>query len=164
MLQLPSLCATNFLSKTLSRREEKRRSRSDERCHQTLLFAGRACSRHDSTGEQSIEAFYNAVPSGVGKVKGTLIGPSHNDVTGQPDCKTAVQPCVNGVYGYLGYPTAWMMLQLQNDNYAHGAFVSGTGEMFSQALNWELGTGSQQQHPLALTQPESCRPASPSVE
>jgi hypothetical protein len=91
-----------------------------------------------TSGEQSIEAFYNAVPSGVGKVKGTLIGPTHNDVTGQPDCKTAVQPCINGVYGYLGYPTAWMMFQLQNDSYAHGAFVSGTGEMFSQTLNWEL--------------------------
>lgn len=91
-----------------------------------------------TTGEQSIEAYYNAVPNSAAKVKGTLIGPSHNDVTGQPDCKTAVQPCVNGVYGYLGYPTAWMMYQLQNDNYAHGAFTSGTGEMFSQPLNWEL--------------------------
>ena len=91
-----------------------------------------------TTGEQSIEAFYNDTPNTVPKVKGTLLGPSHNDVTGQPDCKTAVQPCVNGVYGYLGYPTAWMMYQLQNDNYAHGAFVSGSGEMFSQPLNWEL--------------------------
>ena len=91
-----------------------------------------------TTGEQSIEAYYNAVPNSAAKVKGTLIGPSHNDVTGQPDCKTAVQPCVKGVYGYLGYPTAWMMYQLQNDNYAHGAFTSGTGEMFSQPLNWKL--------------------------
>jgi hypothetical protein len=91
-----------------------------------------------ATGLQSIEAFYDAVPAGVPKVKGTLIGPSHNDITGQPDCKTAVQPCINGVYGYLGYPTAWMMYQLQNDNYARGAFVNGTGEMFSQPLNWEL--------------------------
>jgi hypothetical protein len=90
------------------------------------------------TGEQSIDAFYKAVPNSVAKLKGTLLGPSHNDVTGQPDCKTAVQPCINGVYGYLGYPTAWMMYQLQNDNYAHGAFVNGSGEMFSQTLNWEL--------------------------
>ena len=64
-------------------------------------------------GEQSIAAYYNAVPAGVGKVKGTLIGPNHNDVTGQPDCKKAAFPCVNGVYGYLGYPTAWLMYQLQ---------------------------------------------------
>lgn len=90
------------------------------------------------TGEQSIDAFYKAVPNSVAKLKGTLLGPSHNDVTGQPDCKTVVQPCINGVYGYLGYPTAWMMFQLQNDNYAHGAFVTGSGEMFSQTSNWEL--------------------------
>lgn len=89
-------------------------------------------------GEQSIQAFYNAVPNSVPKVKGTLIGPSHNDVTGQPDCKTAVQPCINGVYGYLGYPTAWMMYQLQGDSFAHGAFVSNTGEMFTEHMNWEL--------------------------
>jgi hypothetical protein len=36
-------------------------------------------------------------------LKGTLIGLNHNDVTGQPDCQTAVAPCVNGVYGYLAH-------------------------------------------------------------
>lgn len=88
-------------------------------------------------GEQSVEAFYNATPNTVHKVKGTLIGPNHNDVTGQPDCSHAQFPCVNGVYGYLGYPTAWFMDQLQGDAYAHGAFVNGTGEMFSETTNWE---------------------------
>jgi hypothetical protein len=44
---------------------------------------------------------------------------------------------VNGVYGYLGYPTAWFMFQLQGDSYAHGAFVNPTGEMFSETKNWE---------------------------
>jgi len=78
------------------------------------------------------------VPAGVGKVKGTLIGPNHNDVTGQPDCVHAAFPCANGVYGYLGYPTAWLMFQLQGDSFAHGAFVSGTGEMFSETKNWEF--------------------------
>jgi hypothetical protein len=90
------------------------------------------------TGEQSIDAYYNAVPGGVAKLKGTLIGPNHNDVQGQPDCSTVPIACVNGVYGYLGYPTAWMMDRLQGDVFAHGAFVSGTGEMFSETKNWEL--------------------------
>jgi hypothetical protein len=36
-----------------------------------------------AVGLQSIAAFYNAVPNGVRKLKGTLIGPTHNDVTGQ---------------------------------------------------------------------------------
>jgi hypothetical protein len=89
------------------------------------------------TGEQSIAAYYNAVPAVVPKLKGTLIGPTHNDVTGQPDCKHAKQPCLFGVYGYLGYPTAWMMDRLQGNASAHTAFVNGTGEMFSQPTNWQ---------------------------
>jgi hypothetical protein len=88
-------------------------------------------------GEQSIQAYYDAVPASVPKLKGTLIGPNHNDIQGQPDCRLASFPCVNGVYGYLGYPTAWMMDRLQGDTYAHGAFVNATGEIFSETKNWE---------------------------
>ncbi len=91
-----------------------------------------------TTGLQSIQAYYDAVPAGVQKLKGTLIGPTHNDVHGQPSCAGAPAPCLNGVYGYLGYPTAWMMDRLQADAYAHGAFVNATGEIFSQTRNWKL--------------------------
>ncbi len=91
-----------------------------------------------TSGEQSVQAFYDATPSSVRKVKGTLIGPNHNDVQGQPDCSHATFPCVNGVHGYLGYPTAWFMDQLQGDGVAHAAFVNGTGEMFAETRNWEL--------------------------
>jgi hypothetical protein len=89
------------------------------------------------SGEQSIAAYYTAVPAGVAKLKGTLIGPTHNDVTGQPSCQHAKVPCLFGVYGYLGYPTAWMMDRLQANAAAHAAFVNGTGEMFHQPLNWQ---------------------------
>ena len=89
-------------------------------------------------GLQSIDAYYKAVPSPLLKVKGTLIGPNHNDVQGQPDCSSVPIGCVNGVYGYLGYPTAWFMFQLQADSFAHGAFVNGTGEMFTESTNWQL--------------------------
>ena len=89
------------------------------------------------TGEQSIAAYYTAVPAGVAKLKGTLIGPTHNDVSGQPSCKHAKQPCLFGVYGYLGYPTAWMMDRLQGNATAHTAFINATGEMFHQPLNWQ---------------------------
>ena len=91
-----------------------------------------------ATGLQSIAAFYSAVPAGIVKVKGTLIGPTHCDVQGSPKCTAQTVPCFLGVYGYLGYPTAWMMFQLQNDSYAKGAFVSGTGEIFSETANWQL--------------------------
>jgi len=89
-------------------------------------------------GEQSVEAFYNAVPNNVLKLKGTLLGPNHSDVQGQPDCSHASFPCVNGVYGYLGYPTAWFMYQLQGDAFAHGAFVNPNGEMSTETRNWEF--------------------------
>ncbi|MGB7847629.1 MAG: hypothetical protein WBL63_18605 [Candidatus Acidiferrum sp.] len=89
-------------------------------------------------GEESIDGYYKAAPGGIIKVKGTLIGPNHNDIQGQPDCLSVPIGCVNGVYGYLGYPTAWFMFQLQADNFAHGAFVNGTGEMFSETTNWQL--------------------------
>ena len=91
-----------------------------------------------ATGLQSIAAYYTAVPAGIVKVKGTLNGPTHNDVQGQPKCTQATVPCFLGVYGYLGYPTAWMMFQLQNDNFAHGAFVNATGEIFTETQNWQL--------------------------
>ena len=89
------------------------------------------------TGLQSIAAFYKAVPAGIVKVKGTLIGPTHNDVQGSPTCTGATVPCLLGVYGYMGYPTAWMRFQLQNDSYAHGAFVSASGEIFWETKNWQ---------------------------
>jgi hypothetical protein len=90
-----------------------------------------------ATGLQSIAAYYSAAPAGILKVKGTLKGPSHADVEGSPTCASVALGCVLGVYGYLGYPTAWMTFQLQNDNYAHGAFVNGTGEIFLETKNWQ---------------------------
>jgi hypothetical protein len=96
-----------------------------------------------SPGEQSIEAYYDAVPDKLMKLRGTLIGPSHNDISGQPDCvKASGQACVIGVHGYLGYPTAWLMSQLQGDSYARGAFVRDKGEMFRGPVapaprNWD---------------------------
>jgi len=88
-------------------------------------------------GEQSVDGFYKAVPNNIVKLKGSLKGPNHNDIQGQPDCKPVPVGCANGVYGYLGYTTAWFMFQLQGDSYAHGAFVNPTGEMFSETKNWE---------------------------
>jgi hypothetical protein len=90
-------------------------------------------------GEQSLAAFYAAVPNGVPKATASLIGPTHNDITGQPGCDTAAAaPCLVGVYGYLGYPTAWMADRLGLDPTAHAAFVSGVGEIYSQTSHWEF--------------------------
>jgi hypothetical protein len=42
----------------------------------------------------------------------------------------------------LGDPTAWFMDELQGDTYAHGAFVNGTGEIFSETTNWEFAASN----------------------
>jgi len=90
-------------------------------------------------GEQSRSALYAAVPNGVPKLTATLIGPTHNDITGQPGCDTGTAaPCLVGVYGYLGYPTAWLADRLGLDPSAHAAFVSGNGEIYFQTSHWEF--------------------------
>ena len=93
-------------------------------------------------GQQSNAAYYEATPAPVTKLWGTLKGPDHNDVQGQPDCASAARPCVDGVYGYLGYPTAWLMDQLQGNAQAHQAFVNGTGEIFGETTNWSHQTSN----------------------
>ena len=89
------------------------------------------------SGEQSIAADYNAVPNTVVKLKATLKRANHNDISGEPSCLQTQVACANGVYGYLGYPTAWLMAELQGDAYAKSAFIDGTGEIFSRTRNWE---------------------------
>jgi len=97
-----------------------------------------------TTGEQSIEAFYDAVPTvdaqghpnGVVKLKGTLLAANHNDIGGQPTCLPGMPFCDIGIFGYLGYPTAWLAYQLGADRSAKSAFISGSGEMFLQQNHW----------------------------
>jgi hypothetical protein len=49
-----------------------------------------------ATGLQSIAAYYSAVPAGIIKVKGTLIGPTHSDVQGSPNCTAATLSLLAG--------------------------------------------------------------------
>lgn len=83
-------------------------------------------------------AWYNATPSTMLKAKGLLKGANHNDVTGTPGCGLLgfLKACANGVYGYLGYPTAWLAWQLKGDAVAGAAFKTGTGEFFT-ANAWQ---------------------------
>ncbi|WP_405485026.1 hypothetical protein [Nocardia sp. NBC_00511] len=89
-----------------------------------------------ANGLQSNQAYYDATPATITKARATLNGANHNDVQGQPDCATASVPCGTGVYGYLGYPTAWLLDQLGNDARAHSVFVAGTGELFDETSTW----------------------------
>lgn len=93
-------------------------------------------------GLQSNEAYYKATPDFLPKFWATLRGANHNDMMGQPDCGPVGPTCANGVYGYLGYPTAWLMDQLQGNAEAHGVFVQGSGEIFLQKTNWTNQTSN----------------------
>jgi hypothetical protein len=88
-------------------------------------------------GLQSNTAYYNATPSALLKVKAILKGPQHNDIQGTPSCAGAAWPCKNGVYGYLGYPTAWMVWQLFDDADGQLAFEAHDGEIFHETDNWQ---------------------------
>lgn len=90
-----------------------------------------------SLGLNSIAAYYNAVPAGVTKAKATAkdptsaLSPGHNDIQGKPQCQQVNAYCRNGVYRYLGYPTAWLMWQLKGDMTARSIFVKPGGELFT---------------------------------
>jgi hypothetical protein len=94
-------------------------------------------SRSEAQPEEN-RRYYEQLPYHVAKARARLLGTTHNDIGGRPDCASSTsQPCFNGVYGYLGYPTAWMMDRLQGDSYARGAFFSdGSGEIFHND-NWD---------------------------
>ncbi|RDI48911.1 poly(ethylene terephthalate) hydrolase family protein [Nocardia mexicana] len=95
-----------------------------------------------SQGLQSNRAYYDATPASLTKAWGTLVRANHNDPQGQPDCAEASVPCTTGVYGYLGYPTAWLMAQLQNCGEAQAAFTPNSGEFYTPNPNWsnQIGT------------------------
>jgi hypothetical protein len=95
-------------------------------------------------GLQSNAAYYRATPDHMQKFWATLRGTSHNDMLGQPDCGPVGLLCTNGVYGFLGYPTAWMVGQLQDNAKARSVFIDGSGEVFSQTKNWRHVTSNIQ--------------------
>ncbi|WP_433733037.1 hypothetical protein ACQP0C_12240 [Nocardia sp. CA-129566] len=94
----------------------------------------------ESSGLQSNRAYYEAAT--VTKAWGTLNGLNHNDIQGQPDCARASSPCTTGVYGYLGYPTAWLLAELRGDITARSTFVAGTGRFLAPSPNWSNQTST----------------------
>jgi hypothetical protein len=88
-----------------------------------------------TSGEQSVQAYYEATPSPTPKAKATLIGADHNDI--QDSCTPGVGCAGVGPQGFLGYLTAWLMYRLQGDSRARLAFAGGTPEINREAANWE---------------------------
>lgn len=87
-------------------------------------------------GLQSNLAYYLATPAALPKAWGTLVGVGHSDVMGQPACSGGDPDCITGVWGFLGYPTAWLMDQLQGDAAAHAAFTAPDGEFMRATGHW----------------------------
>ncbi|MBF6329453.1 alpha/beta hydrolase [Nocardia transvalensis] len=94
-------------------------------------------------GLQSNRAYYEATPASVTKAWGTLNGPNHNDIQGQPDCAQASKPCTTGVYGYLGYPTAWLVARLWGCGAAGQGFIPGSGEFYRPNPYWANQIGAE---------------------
>lgn len=85
----------------------------------------------------SNQGYYDHTPSALIKAKAILKGPNHNDIQGDPSCSGANFPCSNGVDGYLGYPTAWLMWRLAGAADGQQAFKANGGEIFSETTNWK---------------------------
>jgi hypothetical protein len=102
-------------------------------------FQNNPCLLAGQPNEQSNSCYYANTPVSS-KTWITLIGANHGDVMGQPGCPATSSPgspCANGVYGYLGYPTAWLAAMLQHDATALSAFHSPTGEALVETTNWQ---------------------------
>ncbi|MET9489711.1 hypothetical protein [Nocardia sp. NPDC006630] len=100
-----------------------------------LLISGTAdpITSADSPSGNAMQDVYNALPASIPKARAALINASHNDIQGQPGCTNF--GCNDGVDGYLGYVTAWLLDRLSGDAQAHSVFVSGTGE-FQHNAHW----------------------------
>jgi hypothetical protein len=88
----------------------------------------------DASGEQSVQAYYDATPAGTPRVKGTLIGADHNDI--QDACAVGLGCAGVGPRGYLGYVTAWLTYQLRGDARARAAFAGDEPELDADPT-WE---------------------------
>lgn len=71
----------------------------------------------------AVGAYYQAVPDGLLKAKGLVVGADHNDIQGQPECGFLAIGCRHGVEGFLPYVTAWLIWQLRIDPTAERLFV-----------------------------------------
>jgi hypothetical protein len=80
-----------------------------------------------TTGEQSVQAYYDATPQGTPRAKATLVGADHNDI--QDQCTPGLACAGVGPTGYLGYVTAWLMYELRGDARARSAFAGNAPEI-----------------------------------
>jgi hypothetical protein len=87
-------------------------------------------------GAGDTQSYYDQTPDTATKAFGVLAHAKHDDSMGNPHCRAGTG-CITGVYGYLGYSTAWFMWQLQGAEEDRAAFVAGTGEFNQPDDDWK---------------------------
>ena len=91
----------------------------------------------DTTGEQSVAAYYAATPATTPRARATRIGADHNDI--QDHCAPGFGCAGVGPGGYLGYITAWLRYTLAGDAAAGLAF-RGAAPAIDGDPAWEDAT------------------------
>ena len=86
-------------------------------------------------GAGDTENYYNQTPDSATKAFGVLSHAKHDDVMGSPQCKGN---CITGVYGYLGYSTAWFAWHLKGDSTLRSVFTEDSGEFLESDPDWKL--------------------------
>ncbi len=87
-----------------------------------------------TSGEQSVQAYYDATPSQTPRAKGTLRGADHNDI--QDHCTPGFGCAGVGPTGYLGYVTAWLLYELEGNFRARSVFAGAAPEI-DRDPGWE---------------------------
>lgn len=85
-------------------------------------------------GAGDTQNYYEMTPSSALKAFGVLTNAQHNDIMGNPHCN--VGTCVTGIFGYLGYSTAWFVWRLRATRIGRAAFGARHGEFMRTNGNW----------------------------
>jgi hypothetical protein len=87
-------------------------------------------------GEQSIAAYYNATPATVDKLRGNAPWPwSQRHPRPAPMLRSVFADVSRACDDIWVIPPCGLWI-VHGDTYVHGAFVSSTGELFSETTNW----------------------------
>ena len=92
----------------------------------------------DDGGAGDTENYYNQTADSAIKAFGVLAHAKHDDVLGNPHCLVGHSECITGVYGYLGYSTAWFLWHLRGVRQLVQVFRAGSGEFVQPDSDWKL--------------------------
>lgn len=87
-------------------------------------------------GAGDTRSYYDSSPDTAIKAFGVLENAKHDDVMGSPHCNSP--NCITGVYGYLGYSTAWFMWHLQGASDGYSTFRKEAGEFSQFDDDWDV--------------------------